>query len=66
MKDTTLLIMSALASWLAPIAPVLGVFAILVCADVVTAYMLCAAHKHACRRNASARPYAPSGMQPWW
>lgn len=40
MKDTTLLIMSALASWLAPIAPVLGVFAILVCADVVTAYML--------------------------
>lgn len=40
MKETTLLIMSALASWLAPIAPVLGVFAILVCADVVTAYML--------------------------
>lgn len=32
--------MSALASWLAPIAPVLGVFAILVCTDVVTAYML--------------------------
>ena len=36
MKDTTLLIMSALASWLAPIAPVLGVFALLVCADVGT------------------------------
>lgn len=41
MKDITTFILSAIISWLAPIAPVLAVLAVLICADVATAYMLC-------------------------